>query len=384
MAFADFRLKVFVSVAGSGGFSAAARELGVSQPAISQNVAELERLVGERLLTRGKNGVSLTKKGEVFLAHAKAVLAAYDELEAACRVPDSILLKDVSLDGERRNVLIYKGMFADLDVDGQADAEQTLDASGLALLPSFVNAAAAIDAVDVDASLCKAASSGTGFLLSPDWNEESLQSAAEIGIRCGRVIDFAWAGCRDSQLSRQLASLRGECSLLRIDLSMADSREVSRLDALGAFDSGTLVLHPGMLDFGSLERVLRRGARIVICPEEDADFLRRLEGSCPAPLRRKLLLGSPGLDMIQSMRFAYLACGGAATVEEIFAFATKNGAEAFGLDAGSILKGKSADALLVDLGSCRLQPCRDFLKDFVLSADSSCVSHLLCGGRLVL
>ena len=382
MAFEDFRLKVFVSVAGSGGFSAAARELGVSQPAISQNIAELERLVGERLLTRGKNGVSLTRKGEVFLAHARAVLAAYDELEAACRIPESILLEDVTLDGERRNVLIYKGMFADLGVEGPVDADQTLDASGLALLPSFFNAAAVLDAEEADASLRKAALSGTTFLLSPDWSEDSLQAASEMGLRSGCVVDFVWEGCRDVQISRQLAALRREGTPLRMDLSMADSREVARLDSLGAFGQGTLVLHPAALDSRSIDLLLRRGVRIIVCPEEDAAFLTKLK-DFPSSLPGRLVLGSPGLDMIQSMRFACLSCGGDVAVADIFALATKNGAEAFGLDAGSILKGKSADALLVDLGSCRLQPCRDFLKDFVLSADSSCVSHLLCGGRLV-
>ena len=59
----DFRLRVFVTVAELGSFSAAARELGVSQPAVSQNVAELERQVGSALFERNKSSLSITPAG---------------------------------------------------------------------------------------------------------------------------------------------------------------------------------------------------------------------------------------------------------------------------------------------------------------------------------
>ena len=39
----DFRLKVFLTVESEGSFTKAARNLGISQPAVSQNIAELER-----------------------------------------------------------------------------------------------------------------------------------------------------------------------------------------------------------------------------------------------------------------------------------------------------------------------------------------------------
>ena len=48
----DFRLKVFYTVAKSGSFSKAARELGITQPAVSQNIAELEQQIGD-FLSRG-------------------------------------------------------------------------------------------------------------------------------------------------------------------------------------------------------------------------------------------------------------------------------------------------------------------------------------------
>ena len=44
--FEDFRLKVFMAVATEGSFTKAAAVLGISQPAVSQNIAELEKSSG--------------------------------------------------------------------------------------------------------------------------------------------------------------------------------------------------------------------------------------------------------------------------------------------------------------------------------------------------
>ena len=59
----NFRLRVFSSVAALGSFTAAAKALGVSQPAVSQNIAELEKFAGTRLLRRGRGGIELTAAG---------------------------------------------------------------------------------------------------------------------------------------------------------------------------------------------------------------------------------------------------------------------------------------------------------------------------------
>lgn len=68
----------FVRVAELGGFSAAARALGLSQPAVSRQVADLEARVGTRLMQRSSRGVSLTEEGEAVLVQARAALDAAD------------------------------------------------------------------------------------------------------------------------------------------------------------------------------------------------------------------------------------------------------------------------------------------------------------------
>ncbi len=66
------RVLTFRAVARERSFSAAARSLSLTQPAVSQQVAALEREVGNRLLDR-ENGMALTPAGEILLAHADAI-----------------------------------------------------------------------------------------------------------------------------------------------------------------------------------------------------------------------------------------------------------------------------------------------------------------------
>jgi len=75
--------RVFVRVAESGSFSAVARELNISQPAISRQIAALEDHVGERLLHRTTRSLTLTDDGRDLLAHAARVLDAVEEAETA-------------------------------------------------------------------------------------------------------------------------------------------------------------------------------------------------------------------------------------------------------------------------------------------------------------
>jgi molybdate transport repressor ModE-like protein len=67
------RLLIFRAVARAGSISAAARELGWTQPAVSQHLRAFERSAGCALLLRGAGGVELTEPGRVLLARADAL-----------------------------------------------------------------------------------------------------------------------------------------------------------------------------------------------------------------------------------------------------------------------------------------------------------------------
>jgi DNA-binding transcriptional LysR family regulator len=71
-------LRYFCSVAEHQGFSRSARDLRISQSAISEQISDLEREIGVPLLVRGQQKTGLTPPGEIFLSEAKKVLAAAD------------------------------------------------------------------------------------------------------------------------------------------------------------------------------------------------------------------------------------------------------------------------------------------------------------------
>ena len=73
----DFKLKVFMAVAENGSFTIAAKALGITQPAVSQNIAELEKNMGAELFTRGRGAVTLTAAGIAFKEYAEKILYWY-------------------------------------------------------------------------------------------------------------------------------------------------------------------------------------------------------------------------------------------------------------------------------------------------------------------
>jgi molybdate transport repressor ModE-like protein len=76
-------LRVLRAVARQGSFSAAARELGLTQPAISQQMKALEKSVGTPLVVRVGRGVALSEAGRVLAEHAAGVLAGLAAAEEA-------------------------------------------------------------------------------------------------------------------------------------------------------------------------------------------------------------------------------------------------------------------------------------------------------------
>src|SRR2546423_10883571 len=72
------------ALAHEGSFGRAAGRLGYTQSAVSQQVATLERIVGERLVERpgGPRAVSLTEAGSLLLRHAESIVARLQAAQA--------------------------------------------------------------------------------------------------------------------------------------------------------------------------------------------------------------------------------------------------------------------------------------------------------------
>lgn len=78
-------LLTFMAVHRAGGFSAAAEQLGRSQPAISRRIAILEAQVGGPVFERTSAGPRLSLLGATLLPHAERVLAAVEDARLAVR-----------------------------------------------------------------------------------------------------------------------------------------------------------------------------------------------------------------------------------------------------------------------------------------------------------
>ncbi|PBC71474.1 DNA-binding transcriptional LysR family regulator [Streptomyces sp. TLI_235] len=83
-------IRTFHEVVVSGSYSAAARALGYTQPAITQQMKALERAVGVPLFTRAGRGLRLTEAGEALARHAETILdslsSAQQQLGALARL----------------------------------------------------------------------------------------------------------------------------------------------------------------------------------------------------------------------------------------------------------------------------------------------------------
>lgn len=76
-------IPAFVAVVKGGGFSPAARALGVSKSAVSKRINQLEQQLGVRLLYRTTRKLSLTEAGERYFEHAEQALRAASQAEDA-------------------------------------------------------------------------------------------------------------------------------------------------------------------------------------------------------------------------------------------------------------------------------------------------------------
>ncbi len=130
----EAKLRAFAAIARCGSISRAAEELYVSQPAVSKHLASLERELDRKLVTRGREGATLTPAGEVLaefvlraealLANAGRALAADEEAEsgtlsvAASGVPGTYVLPELLARFRDR----FPGVTVDLDVSTSTSA----------------------------------------------------------------------------------------------------------------------------------------------------------------------------------------------------------------------------------------------------------------------
>ena len=77
------QLRYFVAIVDHGSLSRAARVLHIAQPALTQQIQQLEDELGTQLLHRSAQGVMSTDAGKVFYEHAQAILKQVDDAKSA-------------------------------------------------------------------------------------------------------------------------------------------------------------------------------------------------------------------------------------------------------------------------------------------------------------
>jgi len=98
----------FSLLARLGSFSAAARELSITTPAISKRLSQMESRLGAQLLNRTTRRVSLTAEGELYLEHARRILVEIDDMEhligSAIAAPKGLLRVNATLGFGRNHI----------------------------------------------------------------------------------------------------------------------------------------------------------------------------------------------------------------------------------------------------------------------------------------
>jgi len=173
-------------------------------------------------------------------------------------------------------------------------------------------------------------------------------------------------------------------------------RPFARMQSLGLVNDHLIAVHMTQLTDAEIAACAEFGVSVVHCAESN---LKLASGFCPAEKLRRaganLAIGTDGcasnndLDMFGEMRTAALLAKGVANDASAFdaAFAlqaaTLNGARAIGLGerVGSIVAGKQADLVAVDLGAIETQPLYHAVSQLVYATGRQQVSDVWIAGR---
>ncbi len=121
----------FSLLARCGSFSAAARELDISTPAVSKRLSQMEARLGVQLLNRTTRRMSLTPEGETYLEHARRILADIDDMErvvgGAMAAPKGLLRVNATLGFGRTHVGPLISSFIKLHPQVQVQLQLTVN-----------------------------------------------------------------------------------------------------------------------------------------------------------------------------------------------------------------------------------------------------------------
>ena len=385
---------------------------------------------------------------------------------------NSLLIKNVLLDGEKKTLLCRDGRFVSLDAAPGAEAARVIDAEGLAILPAFYNTHThaamtlmrgygddrplhewleqwvwpyedSLGAKDIrrgsEIAIREMISTGTVFFNDMYFFiDETIDLVKASGMRAAIGVTLmdnhpkalrdeksalvrAWkdserllltvaphsvyTASKDTlQEAAKLARENGRKIHIHISETAKEVKEclaktgmtpVRYLDSLGLLGPDVIAAHCVHVDKEEWDILAERGVTVSHCP---CSNMKLGSGRFPYELAiasgARITLGTDGcssnnnLDMREEMKTAALLAkvtGDAdlLSAPQVLKWATRNGAEAFGYDAGEIARGRLADAILVDLGNPKMNPCHNLISNWVYAADSSCIKYVICNGKVL-
>lgn len=175
-------------------------------------------------------------------------------------------------------------------------------------------------------------------------------------------------------------------------------RPLARLARLGLVSNRLVAVHMTQLTEAEIAAAALAGISVVHCPESN---LKLASGFCPlgrlSAAGVNCAIGTDGaasnndLDMLGELRSAALLAKAVAgdpcvvPAHEALQMATLNGARALGLeqDIGSLIAGKQADLMAIDLGGMRAQPVYDPISQIVYAGHRDQITDVWVGGRRV-
>lgn len=115
----------------AGSLSAAARELDITTSAVSKRLAQMEARLGVQLLHRTTRRIGLTPEGEIYLAHARRILADIDDMEqlvsSSVAAPKGLLRVNATLGFGRSNIAPLISDFVKRYPDVQVQLQLTVN-----------------------------------------------------------------------------------------------------------------------------------------------------------------------------------------------------------------------------------------------------------------
>lgn len=168
------------------------------------------------------------------------------------------------------------------------------------------------------------------------------------------------------------------------------------LDKLGVLNDKTVIAHCVHVDDEEIDILKERGVVLAHNPCSNMKLgsgifksQELIDAGCRITLGTDGACSNNNLDMREEMKFAALLAKVRYTPETLPApmvldWATRNGAQAFGLESGKIEVGALADAVFVDLNNDRLTPNYNLVSNWVYAADSSAISSTMCDGKFLM